>query len=73
MRAARKPSAGLTTLAGLQTGYSSPARPKVFEAHDVILAKIVAQLNFNDYEFDVAAVSQAMIGFGRDVDVLTFS
>jgi len=42
----------------------------ILEAHDVVFAEIVAKLNFNDGQFDVAAVSQAMIGFGWDVDVL---
>jgi hypothetical protein len=43
----------------------------VFDAHDVVLAQVIAKLNFDDCQTDVAAVSQAMIGFGRDVDVLT--
>jgi hypothetical protein len=43
----------------------------IFQAHYVILAEIVAKLNFDDCQFDVAAVSQAMISFRWDVDVLT--
>ncbi len=42
----------------------------ILEPHNVVLAQIVAQLNFDDGQFDVAAVSQAMISFRWDVDVL---
>jgi hypothetical protein len=44
----------------------------VSQSHDVVLAQIIAQLNFDKNHFGLAAISQAMIGFGRNVDVLTF-
>ncbi len=42
----------------------------IFETHNVVLAQIVAKLNFDDGQAAFAVVSQAMIGFGRDVDML---
>jgi len=42
------------------------------ETNDVVLAQIITKLNFNDCQTDIAAVSQAMIGFGRYVYMLAF-
>jgi hypothetical protein len=43
------------------------------ETHDVVLAQIVTKLNFDNGQADVATVSQTVIGFGRNVNVLTLS
>jgi hypothetical protein len=43
----------------------------VRKSYDVVLAQVITKLHFDDCQTDIAAVSQSMIGFRWDVNVLT--
>ncbi len=42
----------------------------VLKTHNVVLAQIVTKLHFDDCQPHIAAVSQTMIGFGRDMNMV---
>src|SRR3989442_5498823 len=45
----------------------------VCQPHDVILTKIIAKLHFNNFEWTITAIAQAVICFERDMNVLALT